>query len=295
MKRGIVENRIEPTSRHWLLAGAAATVLLGVWLHRAPLADLARIALYDPEQSHILLVPIVALWLLWLRRYRFDRLPLHPSLLGPIIAGCGWMLSWGGYGLGWQAAWHAGALLTLVGCVVSFTGPAVLRRFAPVFGLLVFAVPVPASMRQQLDVPLQAMAATVTTDALQLLGVPVVRTGNVLVVEQAHVAVGEACNGLRLVFALALVGYAFVFSSPLRASTRLLLLALCPLIALLCNVARLVPTALFYGYVSTDRAEWFHDLSGWLMLPIALLLLLHVIWLLKWMDFRVTRYRLASR
>ena len=67
------------------------------------------------------------------------------------------------------------------------------------------------------------------------------------------------------------------------------------MIALFCNVARLVPTALFYGYVSTDRAKWFHDLSGWIMRPIALGLLLHVIWLLKWMDFRVTRYGLAGR
>ena len=67
----------------------------------------------------------------------------------------------------------------------------------------------------------------------------------------------------RMVFAFGLVVFAFAFSTPLKLSTRVILLALSPITALVCNVVRLVPTSLIYGYGSVGRAEWFHDLTGW--------------------------------
>jgi hypothetical protein len=53
-----------------------------------------------------------------------------------------------------------------------------------------------------------------------------VKSGNVLIINGERVGVGEACNGMRLVFALALVVYAFAFGTPLKPATRLILLAL---------------------------------------------------------------------
>ena len=58
---------------------------------------------------------------------------------------------------------------------------------------------------------------------------------------------GEACNGMRMVFAFFLVVYAFAFSTPMKHSTRLVLLALSLVAALICNVIRLFPTSLIYG------------------------------------------------
>ena len=81
------------------------------------------------------------------------------------------------------------------------------------------------------------------------------RFGNVLVINNEQIAVGEACNGMRMVFALVLVAYAFVFSSPLKMTTRLVLLVLSPLAALICNVVRLIPTSLVLGYSTASVAR----------------------------------------
>jgi len=259
------------------------------------LLDILYTATRNEEQSHIVLVPFVAAWMLWLRRSRLRCVRVQPSLIGPIIVLAGWLLSWSGFMQGMLVAEHAGALLVLIGILLSFTGLAPLREFGPVFVLLLFAIPVPGQLREVIAVPLQSLASTVTFGTLEVFGVPVSRFGNVLEINGEQIAVAEACNGMRMVFALALVVYAFAFSTPLRTSTRIVLLGLSPITALLCNVIRLIPTSLVYGYGSSSNAESFHDIAGWIMLPIALVLLIKVVRLMKWLEFPVTQFRLARQ
>ncbi len=266
---------------------------VGVWMQRQPLLDILQIGLKDEEQTHIFLVPFIAGWLLWLRRSRLRYVRVRYSLLGPAAVVIGSLVSWWGFRSGTQIAWHAGAGLTLVGGVLTMTGVEPLRQFAPVFAVLMFALPVPGTLRQTLAIPLQTLATAVTQATLELFGVASTRLGNVLVINGEQIAVGEACNGMRMVFALFLVVYAFAFSTPLKPASRLLLLALSPVAALLCNVVRLVPTSLIYGYGTVGRAEWFHDVTGWVMLPVALVMLVAILRLFRWLEFPVTPLRLA--
>jgi len=289
--------RMRP-KQSWRAADCALlAVLLGVgaYLHRQPLADIVAIGLRDEEQSHIFLAPVVALWLLWLRRSRLRYVSRRPSPVGPLLAAAGWLASWWGFSTGVQLMWHGGALVTLVGIVLSFTGTLPLRLFAPVFAALGFMLPIPGIVRHEIAYPLQAMAATITHGTFELIGIGAVKSGNVLVINGEQVAVGEACNGMRMVFALMLVVYAFAFCTPLKPGTRLVLLLVSPVVALGCNVVRLVPTSLFFGYGSVEAAQTFHDLAGWVMLPVALLALLGVLRLIRWLEFPVTSFRLASQ
>jgi exosortase/archaeosortase family protein len=64
---------------------------------------------------------------------------------------------------------------------------------------------------------------------------------------------------------------------------------------MLCNVMRLVPTSLIFGYGSTDTAQRFHTLAGWVMLPIALGILALVLRTIRWLEFPVNQMRLASQ
>jgi len=281
------------TIRDWMLL--LLTLGVGCWAHRQPLADIVDIGLRDSEQSHIFLAPIIAAWLVWLRRSRIRYIQYSPSLLGPAIALGGWILSWWGFHAGMQVAWHAGAVLTLLGVVIGFTGVEVVRQFSPAVLVLAAVLPVPGFIRQTIAIPLQGIATTVTHGVLETVGVAAQRSGSILIINGEQVAVGEACNGMRMVFALTLVVYAFAFGTPLRPGTRALLLILSPLTALVANVIRLVPTSLFYGYATSERAQWFHDLAGWVMLPVSLVLLLGLLRLFNWLEFPVTRYRLASQ
>ena len=77
--------------------------------------------------------------------------------------------------------------------------------------------------------------ATATAEATQrmlgVLGVDAVRTGNALTVNGVPIAVAEACNGLRMAFALILVSYAFAYSVPIREPVRILIVAMSPVTA----------------------------------------------------------------
>jgi exosortase len=275
------------------IAALAVLIMVAIWIHLTALLDIVRIGIGREEQSHVLVAPFIACWLIWLRRSRFRSLRLSPSLWGPVIVGCGWVLNWYGIETDTQAAWHASPLVTLLGCVVSVTGFQFVRQFAPAFVALVFFVPVPGAVAHTISVPLQAMATNVTQMMLEFIGVPARRVGHLLVINGEQVAVGEACNGMRMVFALWLIVYAFAFSTPLRPSVRLTLFALSPVVALLCNVVRLIPTTLVFGYGTVEQAELFHDVTGWVMLPVALLLLLGVLRTIRWIELPVMTFRLA--
>ena len=275
---------------------ALAAILFGVaiWVGRDAFADIWRVGISHPDQTHILLVPFVAAWLLWVRRSRLRYLGYHPSLLGPVVIAIGWVMAWAGYETDIRVAWHVGAIMTVVGAVLSVVGKAALRQFLPVIGVLIFLVPVPAFVRTELAVPLQNMATATTHFFLDLFGILSTREGNVIVIKGQQVAVGEACNGMRMVFSLTLVVYAFVFSISFKPTTRLVLLALSPVIALVCNVIRLIPTSLVYGYGTTEAAESLHNWAGWVMLPIAVLIMMAILRVFHWLELPTKTWRLAE-
>src|SRR6202012_4912391 len=117
---------------------------------------------------------------------------------------------------------------------------------------------------------------------------------NLLSLNNQPVNIVEACNGLRMVFALILIGFAFSFGLPLRNSVRVIILALSPIATIFCNVLRILPTIWIYGYHGKDVGDMFHTYSGWLMLPISFLMLLAFIKLVRWIMIPVMRYTLAS-
>jgi exosortase len=122
------------------------------------------------------------------------------------------------------------------------------------------------------------------------------RQQSVLTVHGVDVGIAEACNGMRMVFALILVCYLFAFVNPLRGYVRFLLLALSPLVAAVCNIIRLVPTVWVYGYFTTRQwiAEDFHDVTGWVMLVAAFLTMVGFLRLLRWAMLPVTHFRLVD-
>jgi exosortase len=275
----------------WL--GAALLVLGAVLITVDAWADMVRRALRDEESSHAMLVPFVAAWLLWVRVGRFRHCKPGPSWLGPSIAAAGAGLYVAGDAFLIELFWHGGALAVAIGCCLTLLGGDVLRNFAPVFLSLAFMLPVPGRVRQAVAIPLQGTTAQATQEVCRLAGVPVDRSGNMLRLNGVDVAIAEACNGMRMTFALLLVSFAFAFTMPMRGYVRMLVMALSPVSAVICNVLRLVPTVWVFGNCSTETAQAFHDFGGWVMLFVAFLLLLGVIRLLRWVMLPVTPFTLA--
>jgi exosortase/archaeosortase family protein len=98
---------------------------------------------------------------------------------------------------------------------------------------------------------------------------------------------------MRMMFALVMVSFAFAVTAQLRAYVRFLIVFLSPVSAVLCNVLRIIPTLWVYGHAEAATAQRFHDLSGWVMLFVAFMLLVGVVRLLRWLALPVSPFILA--
>lgn len=285
----LARNGWRPRHLLWLLA----LVTAGVYVTYDAWADIFLIAWKDEESTQIWLVPPVFAWLLWARRARIRLCARRGRSVGLLLIALGWGLLTVGDLYYFQAFWHLGAILVAVGCTVAVLGADLLWRFAPAFFVLMFLIPVPGRIRQQISIPAQRITAEVTEALLQAMAIPIERAGNLLTINGTEVAVAEACNGLRMVFTLVLVTYAFAFGTPLRNGVRLVVILLSPFMAILFNVFRLVPTVLVYGYSTDTVADFFHTWAGYVMVALAFGTLMGLLWLLRWALVPVTRYTLA--
>lgn len=282
----------------WHVLAALFMGALGVLATFEAWKDIYLLASKDEEYSHIFLVPVVALAMIWVRRMRMRHCKPSGAIIGVVLVALGWISFSFGYYHAVQVLWHAGAVIVVLGCMLSVLGKNVIFRFFPAIAVLVFMVPVPGRIRQDIALPLQTWTARSAQVGLEIFGVETEVCGNTLSINGEKVTVAEACNGLRMVFPLILVSYAFSFALPLRNLARILLLLASPLVAIFCNVLRTIPTVWLYGiYDAHHRSvpNAFHEYSPWVMLLISFLLLLAIIKALKWAMLPVTRFPLASQ
>lgn len=245
--------------------------------------DILQIVRKDDEASHILLVPVVFARLVWVRRTELKDWRPNASLWGVGIAVLGVGLWLFGNIKAMQILWHLGAVVTLVGAFVSINGLEIVRRLWPAFLVLLFLMPLPGTIRHPLALFLQNASAQATEVVIVALGFELVRHGNLLVINDYPVGIAEACNGMRMVSMLILIVFAFVFSENVRPWVRIVLILFSVPIAILCNIVRLVPTVLAYGYFSPEFADGMHDILGWVLVFASYFVLMGVLWLMRWL------------
>lgn len=141
---------------------------------------------------------------------------------------------------------------------------------------LVFMIPLPYRIEVALGGPLQRIGTLASTYALQTVGLPALAEGNIIRLDdRASIAVVEACNGLGMLVAFACyaTAAAMVMEGRDPITRSLILLSTVPL-ALLANITRITATGLVHATLGGGAADLvFHDLAGWLMMPLALALL----------------------
>ncbi len=233
--------------------------------------EILRLFWIDEQASHGLLVPLAVFLLVAARRARLQNLPLRCHWLGPATVFVGlvsWIISWH---TDFQTGWHGGAILMALGCWITMTGIEPIRRFAPAYAALIFLLPTPAAIRAPITIPLQEVTATITQNVCEFLGMGVTQAGRTLRVNGQDVTVAEACSGMRMVFTLFMACYLSVYSLPIREGVRWLVLATTPIIAVVSNVLRLLPTLWAYGRFAPDTADQIHTASGWVMVVLAFL------------------------
>jgi exosortase len=246
-----------------------------VWAYWATFADIADRWANDPQYAHGFLVPLFSAYLVWSRRDRLAGADIRPRWWGVGLVALGGALRLAGH-VFYQPWLDGGSLLVvLAGLVAAVGGRRLLAWAAPALLFLAFMIPLPHRAQTLLGGRLQAVATAASTYALQTLGVPAVAEGNVILLTDTRLGVVEACSGLTMLvtfFALA-VGLAVV--APRGWAVKAVLVLSAAPIAVLANVVRVTVTGLLFEANQNDLARVvFHDLAGWLMMPLGLTMLL---------------------
>jgi len=177
------------------------------------------------------------------------------------------------------------ARLSILPCLAGVTliigGWRALRWAWPSIAFLVFMIPLPGALASALRQPLQTLGTHMSVFVIQTLGIPAIAQGNVIVLTEGELGVVEACSGLRMLmlFFAICIGAALVMRCELWEKFLVAISAV-P-IAVVSNMTRITVTAVLYemarkwpNVMSTETAEWvFHDMAGFLMMPLAMLLL----------------------
>ncbi|QJW94253.1 exosortase/archaeosortase family protein [Frigoriglobus tundricola] len=176
----------------------------------------------------------------------------------------------------------ASLLLALAAIALAVGGLPLLKRAGPAIAFLIFMVPLPYELERNVGAPLKTAATVSSTYLLQTLGLPAIRDGNLILIDEIRLGVVDACSGLKMMvtFAAFSVG-AVLLTQRSRFEKLLVLLGVVP-VAVLTNVLRITATGVSFAATADKGAQDFlHNLHGWLMMPVGLALLALELWVLK--------------
>jgi len=181
----------------------------------------------------------------------------------------------------------------LGGLVVLFLGWRFLRAAAFPWLFLLLMIPLPALLFNQITFPLQIFASQAAANLLPVLGVPVLREGNVIHLPAMALEVADACSGIRSLMSLVTLAVMYGYVLESRRSLRVLLALAAVPIAVAANSLRIVGTGLLVQYWDPDKAEgFFHTFSGCIIFVVSILLLFAVRRVLHWvLDRTLDRTR----
>ena len=264
------------------LALLTALLAATAWAYGATLARAAERWSSDPQYSHGYLVPVFALYLLYRRRAMLHAGPLTPSGAAalPLTLAVGLRYLEVQYFL--NGLDQLSVVPMALGAALAAGGKVALRWAWPAALFFVFMVPLPFRLQTAMSGQLQTVATQMSSYLLVAGGLPAVTEGNVIIVQDVRIGVVEACSGLGMGVTFLALTAAFALVSTSALPVRLLLLLSALPIAVVANVIRIAATAvLFYWDQSETAQAVFHDLAGWLMIPLGCGLILFENWFLE--------------
>ena len=275
----------------------------------------------DANYSHGFLVPFIVGYILWLTRDRFAGELLRPSFYWGFAAILFALFAlMAGVAVSELYTQRLSFVLLLVGIVLYFWGTRSLGLVFVPLCLILLSIPIPTIVFNKIAFPLQLFASRCAVWSMSLLGIPVLRQGNVIelmphnAVTTQKLEVVEACSGIRSLMTLMTLAVVFAYFTHPRSGppsqsgkffdwlksygfwrSTILIISAIP-IAILTNAFRVSGTGVLSSYYGTRVAEgFFHSFSGWVIYIAAFLLLFGVGWILDCFKPKIKRPPEQSR
>ena len=266
--------QIADNPRNWL-AGCAIIAGLLFFLYAPVLKALASQWWTDPDYGHGFFVPLFSGYILWRERGRLRTAEIWPDNSGLLVMVGGICLLLLGSLAAELFTSRFSLLVLLSGVILFLAGWEVLRAVSFPLGFLIFMIPLPAVLFNQITFPLQLLASRLAAYWLGFVRVPVLRDGNILVMSNYSLEVVEACSGIRSLITLVSLAVAYGYLAENRNWVRCSLAILMVPIAIATNAIRImVAGVLAHRFGSAIAESFLHEFSGWLIFLAALILLL---------------------
>ncbi len=263
----------ESLKHHRMQFLLALMILTGVYWSILP--DMVQQWYEDANYSHGFVVPLIAGYFAYERRKELAEAlaePWWPGLL-LVVAGLLQLV------VGWLGSefftMRSSIVVTLCGMTLFLLGKRLFRLMLLPLAYLLFMVPLPYIIYDMIAFPLKLFVTRVSIASLKLMGVVVLREGNIIMLPFTTLEVADACSGIRSLISLLALSVAYAFFLKMGALRRgLLILSAIP-IAISANALRVIGTGLLAQYWGAKAAEgFFHEFAGLAVFVVAIALMI---------------------
>jgi exosortase A len=223
-----------------------------------------------PDFSHGFLIPFVSFYFVYERRKELFALNPSGYWAGLPLLIFGILLFLLG-NLATEYFTMRFSLMVVIGGIILFLlGKEYFRTLLFPLLYLIFAIPIPSILMDRITFPMQLFASKVAANTLYLMGIPILREGNVMVLANTSLEVAEACSGIRSLISLLALSVVFAYISQKVTWKRVALVLSTFPIAIIANAARVSGTGILAQYYGDKVAQgFFHGFSGWILFVVA--------------------------
>jgi exosortase len=260
-----------------------------LWLAVAGLAVLIGVAywpilhwmwvLWRPSDSYStggILIPLISLYLVWLKKERLASLPVQPSGWGLAVLALGAVLYFAGSWTGLHYAYAFSLIIVVWGLILWLAGKAIAIELLFPVAFLVFMIPLNWII-DILTLPLRLIAARVAALLPMALGLHTVVDGTDVTVEGYSLLIDLPCSGLRSLLALMSGAALLAYFADCSLKRKVILFASSVPIAVTANISRIDLTLLLGKTFGHKAAEgFFHLASGAIVFGLSLICLYYV-------------------
>jgi exosortase len=283
------------TARHAAFVVMVAGLVAWFW---GPLAAVMTVSLqYDENYSHIVAIPFVSAFLIYLDRAKiFSGVAMGGARGGLLLVGAGIAGSWVPrvLGIAQATAWSVAMVSLIAACFGAFLfcyGTAAFRKALVPLLFLLLMVPLPPSMLAAVVSFLQHWSAEATAVLFDVIGVPFYRQGYVFSLASLSIEIAEECSGIRSTLALFITGLLAGHLFLRRAWSKTTLAALVIPLAIVKNAVRIVVLTMLAVNVDPSflTGSVTHRYSGIPLFVVTFAILGGIVWILQRSEVRLGR------